>query len=118
MAFGSALSVDDPKEKTAALEGLVEKLTPGRWKEVRQPNDRELKATTVLWMDLAEASAKIRTGGPNDDLEDMEQRVWAGVVPMTIKTKTVITDKRGVDVPPPDYLKLLCRFFDLPDETK
>jgi nitroimidazol reductase NimA-like FMN-containing flavoprotein (pyridoxamine 5'-phosphate oxidase superfamily) len=80
MLFGIGVWVEDEVEKTRALEGLVEKLVPGRWAEARQPTARELRATAVLRLPLEEASAKVRTGPPADDDEDLELPVWAGVV--------------------------------------
>lgn len=83
MAFGTFERIDDEAERMAAFEAFTEKLLPGRWDEVRQPNDKELKATTILAMEVAEASAKIRTGPPDDDdSPDAERETWAGVVPI------------------------------------
>ena len=61
-----------------ALEHIIR----GRWAEVREPTEQEMKATTVLSLPLVEASAKIRTGPPLDDEEDYAMSVWAGVVPL------------------------------------
>jgi nitroimidazol reductase NimA-like FMN-containing flavoprotein (pyridoxamine 5'-phosphate oxidase superfamily) len=82
--LGRAVEVTDPAEKMAALEAFMERVTPGRWAEVRPPNARELKATAVLRMDLAESSAKLRTGGSHDDAGDLEAAAWAGVVPVRL----------------------------------
>ena len=65
----------------AALVALSEHIIRGRWAEVREPTEQEMKATTVLSLPLVEASAKIRTGPPLDDEEDYAMSVWAGVVP-------------------------------------
>jgi nitroimidazol reductase NimA-like FMN-containing flavoprotein (pyridoxamine 5'-phosphate oxidase superfamily) len=81
MAFGSAQLVPDAA-KLEALEHFVERLFPGRWDELRPPTAQEVKATTVVWMDLDEVSAKIRTGPPVDDEEDYDVPVWAGVLPV------------------------------------
>ncbi len=81
MAFGTAQLVPDD-DKLAVLEDFVERLFPGRWPELRPPTRQEMKATTVLWMDLDEVSAKIRTGPPVDDEEDYALPVWAGVLPL------------------------------------
>jgi nitroimidazol reductase NimA-like FMN-containing flavoprotein (pyridoxamine 5'-phosphate oxidase superfamily) len=80
MLFGSAEEIEEPAGKLRALEALVEKLVPGRWADARQPTEKELRATSVLRIPLAEASAKIREGGPVDDDADHELPVWAGVV--------------------------------------
>lgn len=82
VVLGRAVEVTDPTEKMAALEAFMERVTPGRWAEVRPPDARELRATAVLRMDLGEASAKLRTGGPHDDEGDLEGSAWAGVVPI------------------------------------
>lgn len=82
MAFGVARQVRERAEKLAALEGFVERLFPGRWPQLRPATPQELRATTVLWMRLIEASAKVRTGPPLDDEADRGWPCWAGVVPV------------------------------------
>ena len=81
VVFGTARVVEDA-EKTAALEALTEQLVPGRWNEARQPTAQELKATQILALPIDEASAKVRTGGPEDEPEDLDLPVFAGVVPV------------------------------------
>ena len=87
MAFGKAHIVDEPKAKEAAMHAFVERVYPGRWDGLRPVNKQEFKATTILGMELTEASAKIRTGNPVDDDEDYALPIWAGVIGL----KTVIT---------------------------
>ena len=82
VVFGRASVVEGRDEKLKALRAFMEHLTPGRWDEVREPNERELNATLVLALPLAEASAKVRTGAPIDDEEDLTLGVWAGVLPL------------------------------------
>ena len=82
MLFGTARSVDDSGEKLLALEKLMERIARGRWGEVRQPTESELKATSVLWMDIREGAAKIRAIPVGDEPADRDQPVWAGVVPI------------------------------------
>ena len=82
--FGRATEITEPERKFAALRAFTERLYPGRWDAVRTPNEQELKATLVLELPLAEAVAKVRTGGPIDDEEDMTWPVWAGVVPLRL----------------------------------
>jgi nitroimidazol reductase NimA-like FMN-containing flavoprotein (pyridoxamine 5'-phosphate oxidase superfamily) len=82
VVFGRGEAIVDPGEKYAALEAFMERLHPGRWREVRPPNPQELKATAVVRIPIEEASAKLRMGGPLDDPEDMALDVWAGVVPL------------------------------------
>jgi hypothetical protein len=102
--FGCAHVVGQDEETRRALEAFTEQVVPGRWAEVRGPNEQELKATTVLALPLAEVSAKVRTGPPLDDEEDMNWPVWAGVVPLSLTAAAPITapDLR-VDMAPPDY---------------
>ena len=100
--FGRARLVEDPEEKMAALLALSEHIIRGRWAEVREPTEQEMKATTVLSLPLVEASAKIRTGPPLDDEEDYEMNVWAGVIPLRLVAGEPINDPRlidGVEVP-------------------
>jgi nitroimidazol reductase NimA-like FMN-containing flavoprotein (pyridoxamine 5'-phosphate oxidase superfamily) len=83
MAFGSFSVVEDADERMRAFEAFTEKLIPGRWDEVRQPNATELKATEILAMEIGDASAKVRAGPPDDDdSADAERNTWAGVVPI------------------------------------
>ena len=86
--LGTLTKVDDPDEKRDALDAIVEHVVPGRSAEARGPNEQELKATTVISMEVTEASAKIRTGPPGDDDEDYTLPIWAGVVPLTIQAGT------------------------------
>lgn len=83
MVFGEFAQVEDPDERMLAFEAFTEKLLPGRWNEVRQPNAKELKATEILALEIDEASAKVRSGPPDDDdSPDAERDTWAGVVPI------------------------------------
>jgi nitroimidazol reductase NimA-like FMN-containing flavoprotein (pyridoxamine 5'-phosphate oxidase superfamily) len=83
VAFGRASLVSDPATKQAALVALVDKVEPGRSARCRPPNEKELAATSVVAMSLAEASAKIRTGPPVDDPEDEGLPYWSGIIPLT-----------------------------------
>jgi nitroimidazol reductase NimA-like FMN-containing flavoprotein (pyridoxamine 5'-phosphate oxidase superfamily) len=94
VALGRAVLVDDPVEKMRALELFTNHVVPGRWDEVRTPTEQELKATSVLSLDLDEASAKVRTGGPKDDAEDYELPIWAGVLPLTVNAGEPIDDPK------------------------
>jgi nitroimidazol reductase NimA-like FMN-containing flavoprotein (pyridoxamine 5'-phosphate oxidase superfamily) len=84
MIFGAARLVTDPAEQALALRTITEHLTPGQWSYARQPTKKELAATSVLALPLAEASVKIRSGGPSDEPEDHAADLWAGVVPVTM----------------------------------
>lgn len=102
VVLGKAALVDDADEKYQALEAFTNHLIPGRWPEIRWPNELELKATSVLKLPIEEASAKIRTGDPKDDEEDYEMNIWAGVLPLIQTAGTPIPDSRldaGIVVP-------------------
>jgi len=92
--LGKAKLVDDPEEKVTALRVLSEHILPGRWDDARQPNERELKATSVLRVPIEEFSAKVRTGPPIDDAEDYSFPIWAGVVPLEMKVGEPIDDPK------------------------
>jgi nitroimidazol reductase NimA-like FMN-containing flavoprotein (pyridoxamine 5'-phosphate oxidase superfamily) len=100
--FGRATLIEDREEKMAALVALSEHIVRGRWAEVREPTEQEMRATTVLSLPLVEASAKIRTGPPLDDEEDYALPVWAGVIPLKLEAGEPIKDPRlpeGIQVP-------------------
>jgi uncharacterized protein len=104
VVLGKARAVVDPDEKLAALETIVEHIARGRWRDARQPNRKELKATTVLALALDEASAKIRSGPPKEFDEDMELPIWAGVIPLRLVRGAAETDADVPDgVPLPKY---------------
>jgi uncharacterized protein len=105
VVLGKATLVADRDEKNAALEAITEHIVPGRWADVRWPNDLELKATTVLKLPIEEASAKIRTGDPVDDEEDYALNVWAGVLPIAVSPGDPIADaKLPADIESPVYV--------------
>ena len=103
VVFGQARLVDDPDEKLAALQAVTDHVTPGRWEDSRPPNDTEVHGTLVLALPLDEASAKVRTGPPVDEEEDLALPHWAGVVPMSLVPGEPIPAE-GVDWSAPDYL--------------
>jgi nitroimidazol reductase NimA-like FMN-containing flavoprotein (pyridoxamine 5'-phosphate oxidase superfamily) len=92
--LGKATLVDDPAEKLAALRILSEHILPGRWDDSRQPNERELKATSVLRVPIEEFSAKVRQGPAIDDEEDYAFPSWAGVIPLGMVAGAPIDDAR------------------------
>jgi uncharacterized protein len=105
MALGRAQLVPE-EAKLGALRDFVERLFPDRWDELRPPTAQEIKATTVLWMDLDEVSAKIRTGPPVDDEEDYALPVWAGVLPVSSLRGMPEPDARlASDIALPAYLR-------------
>jgi uncharacterized protein len=85
--LGKARLVTDTKEKTEGLRCLTNHLVPGRWEEVRAPNETEMFKTSVLCLPLDEVSAKIRSGPPLDLEDDYSIPVWAGVVPLRIEVQ-------------------------------
>lgn len=82
VVYGQFELVTEPAEKERSLRALIEGLYPGRWDTLRPINDKELNATSVLRIPLAEASAKVRDSGVKDDDEDLDWPVWAGVIPL------------------------------------
>ncbi len=102
MAYGIAHALKEPEEKEAALRVMMEHLFPGRWDALRPVTAQELKATTVVGMEIEEAAAKIRTGPPIDDEEDYGWDVWAGVLPTHLTKGAPVDDPRlqaGMAVP-------------------
>lgn len=88
--LGRARPVADRDEKLAALRAISEHVLPGRWDEVRAPNDIEMKATSVVALAIDEASVKLRTGGPLDEVDDLAIDCWAGVLPLELVAGTPI----------------------------
>jgi nitroimidazol reductase NimA-like FMN-containing flavoprotein (pyridoxamine 5'-phosphate oxidase superfamily) len=104
VALGKAVLVDAPEEKLAALHAFTEKIIPGRWEDARQPNEKELKATSILRLPLTEISAKIRRGPVEDDAPDYALPVWAGVIPLHLAAWAPIRDERcDASIPTPAY---------------
>ena len=94
VVLGTVTLVDDLDEKNRALEAITDHIVPGRWADVRWPNELELKATSVMKLTIEEASAKIRTGPPIDDDEDYELNIWAGVLPLKLGHGDPLDDDR------------------------
>src|SRR3954462_8945695 len=108
--LGKATLVEDPEEKLESLRLLSEHILPGRWNDSRQPNERELKATSVLRVPIEEFSAKVRTGPPVDDAEDYSFPTWAGVLPLQPVPSAPIEDPQQTPPrPTPAYLKNYSR---------
>jgi uncharacterized protein len=94
VVLGNATPVEGDDERLLALEAFTERLIPGRWAEVRSPSPKELKSTQVLAMALDECSAKVRTGPPDDDRDDYDRPVWAGVIPVHTTAGLPVADTR------------------------
>lgn len=89
-------------EKLHGLRAITEHLVPGRWSDSRPPTAQELQASSVLRLPITEASAKVRTGGPVDDPDDMSLDVWAGVLPLALVAQPPVPDpalRPGIDAP-------------------
>ena len=105
VAHGRAFVVDDPGEKDAALAALVDAVATGRAASCRPPDAKELAATSVLLLDLAEVAVKTRDGPPNDDPRDLALPHWAGVVPLrTVAGEPVPAAGLAADVRVPDHV--------------
>ena len=104
VALGKATLVDEPAEKLQALRAFTGKILPGRWEDARQPNEKELKATSILKLPLNEVSAKVRSGPVQDDEEDYALKVWAGIVPLHMQASAPVRDERcDPAIPVPRY---------------
>ena len=104
--LGRATLVEERDEKLAALAAFSEQVMPGRWKDLRDTTDAELKGTLVLTLPLKEVSAKVRTGPPKDDEADYTLPLWAGVVPLKLAANSPIDDPRlAKGIEPPDYAR-------------
>lgn len=95
--FGAPRLIDDTVEKLHALRVIAECTMPGRWDEVRDSHDKEVKMTGVIAMDIESASAKISTGMPDDEDEDYDIPIWAGILPLNSTFTTLQNDKRLID---------------------
>ncbi|MEU3470491.1 pyridoxamine 5'-phosphate oxidase family protein [Streptomyces sp. NPDC048387] len=108
VVHGTAYEVTDEAERRMALDALVDHVVPGRSADSRPANAKELAATAVIRLDLNEVSAKLRTGGPNDDAEDLDLPHWSGVVPVAPAYGTPVPAAElapGIAVP--DYVSAL-----------
>src|SRR5438128_3586591 len=110
VVLGTAFAIEDVDEKLAALHALSEHILPCRWQDARQPNEQELKATTVLRLPIEEFSAKVRQGPPVDDEEDYGFPTWAGVIPLTLVPAEPAADPRlSVKMTVPQYARNYSR---------
>jgi uncharacterized protein len=94
MAFGTAHKIVNVDDKEARLKEMVDQLFPGRWDMLRTMTAKELKATTILGLELSEVSAKVRSGPPGDDEEDYALPIWAGVLPLQTISLPPVDDPR------------------------
>jgi hypothetical protein len=110
VVLGKGTAIEERDEKLAALRLLSEHIIPGRWNEARQPNEKELKATTILRVPITEFSAKVREGPVIDDEEDYAFPVWAGLLPLNLVPGRPVNDSRLAEkIAVPDYVKSYSR---------
>lgn len=108
--FGKAEEIGNPVEKAHALKTITEHIIPGRWNDVRKPNDKELNITSLFSLSIDAASAKIRKGSPLDSEEDLTLNAWAGELPLKIipeqpiRNNTLLVGEEN-HINLPDYIK-------------
>lgn len=108
--LGRAVEVQERDRKLAAMKALIDHIVLGRWPDIRQPSESEIKRTLVLALPITEASAKLRSGGPLDDEADYGFPVWAGVVPLSLDAHAPEADARLIGKPaPPPYARFYRR---------
>lgn len=108
--IGTARMITAERERIAALEAVSEQLVPGQWAAARRPTRKELAATAVLALPLAEASVKARTGPPGDEDEDYDLEIWAGVIPAALTFGAPEPDpllRTGIEIP--DHIHALAK---------
>jgi nitroimidazol reductase NimA-like FMN-containing flavoprotein (pyridoxamine 5'-phosphate oxidase superfamily) len=105
VVIGRARRVEDPAERSHALDLLVDHVVPGRSAELRRPTRKELAATTVLALPLHEASVKMRSGDPEDEPEDVTSGAWAGVVPLALRAEPAYTAADAPGMPVPEHVR-------------
>jgi nitroimidazol reductase NimA-like FMN-containing flavoprotein (pyridoxamine 5'-phosphate oxidase superfamily) len=108
--FGRPTLVNGSAAKLAAMRHISEHTMPGRWDEVRESHEKEVKMTGVIALEIESASAKISAGLPDDDAEDYEIPIWAGVIPVTTSTGALIDDDRLL--PDVEASELVCSMQD------
>jgi len=103
--FGSGRTIEEDQEKLEALEAITEHIIPGRWREARLPNRKEMKATGVVSIKIDQASAKVRSGPPGDDEADYILPIWAGVLPIQEVSLSPVRDElMAQDIVLPEYI--------------
>ena len=103
VVYGSARAIDDPDERTLAFKAITDKLLPGRWGDARGPRHTEDRKTMILGISIDEASARISDDHPDDEDEDLDLDVWAGIIPLRVAAGEPIDApdlKDGVVLPP------------------
>jgi uncharacterized protein len=103
--FSNAVRHDDFEEKAAFFQELTEKIVPNSWDYLRPMKASEVNKTMLLSFDISEASARLRTGMPNDDEEDKTLPIWSGIIPIPSNRLTPIADENSVGIVLPEHLK-------------
>jgi nitroimidazol reductase NimA-like FMN-containing flavoprotein (pyridoxamine 5'-phosphate oxidase superfamily) len=102
--FAKAEKIEDPEEKKRSFEWLTNKVVPGSWDYLRPVTEKEIQKTTALTFSLEEASAKVRTGMPNDEPEDKMLPVWSGIIPLQTRKMTPVADESSQHITRPPHL--------------
>lgn len=102
--FSKAEKIEDPQTKADSFEWLTNKIVPGSWDYLRPVTAKEIQKTTSLAFDLQEASAKTRSGMPNDEPEDLDLPIWSGIIPLQLQRLSPVADERSQDIPKPAHL--------------
>jgi len=102
--FSNAVKHEDFDEKAAFFQELTEKIVPNSWDYLRPMKASEVNKTTLLSFEISEASARMRTGMPNDDEADKELPIWSGIIPIPNKRLNPVADENSVDIPLPEHL--------------
>lgn len=102
--FARAEKIENEQDKLDSFEWLINKVAPGSWNYLRPVTDSEIRRTAVLAFDLAEASAKIRQGMPNDEAEDKILPIWSGIIPLQTRRLAPIADETSQQIPLPEHL--------------
>jgi nitroimidazol reductase NimA-like FMN-containing flavoprotein (pyridoxamine 5'-phosphate oxidase superfamily) len=106
MIYGYGRLITDPDEKLDVLYRFTEKLIPGRWDDTRPSTEQELKGTTAVAVEIESASAKVRTGMPSDEPEDLDLPTWAGIIPVRqVMDDPLPEEHTPPDMPIPAYLR-------------
>lgn len=107
--FGKTEEVTSKQSKIEGLKTIMDNILPGRWEDVRIPNEKELNATTVLSVNLEEASAKIRTGPSTEEETDLDLNIWSGIIPLDLKRGIAVPSKEYNNIQVPDYINNYIR---------
>lgn len=103
--FSNAFHVDDFEQKWEVLKQLTEKIVPHSWDYLRPMTTNEVNKTMVLGFEIIEASAKMRSGMPNDAEEDLELPIWSGLIPIPANRLAPLADEFSKTIPLPAHLR-------------